>query len=35
MTDRIKEKKITSEEIEKFICQKLYFQFMHDKYPNL
>ena len=32
---RIKGKKLTSEEMEKFLCQKLYFQYMHDEYPNL
>ena len=32
---RIKEKKINSEEREKYNCQKLFFQYMNDKYSNL
>ena len=32
---RIKEKKINSEETEKYNCQKLFFQYMNDEYPNL
>jgi len=32
---KIKENKITNENMENYIYQKFYFQYMHDEYPNL